>query len=305
MLCLMGPTASGKTVLGVTLARNLNCEIISVDSAMVYQGMDIGTAKPTLEEQCGIMHHLIDILDPAESFSTGQFRQRALALIDEIHERGKMPLLVGGTMLYFRALQHGLAELPAANPEVRRNIDEQGRNLGWSAMHARLQAIDPVAAARIHPNDPQRIQRALEVYEITGKSLTELCEASPQLDLPFRMVNLVLMPGNRNDLHERIKTRFIDMLERGLIEEVKSMIDRGDLNANKPAVRAVGYRQVWSYLHGEFDKNTMVERGIIATRQLAKRQMTWLRKESSPYIYRTGNANLQNLIMRDLEPFVL
>jgi len=301
----MGPTASGKSALGVMLARKLNCEIISVDSAMVYQGMDIGTAKPTLEEQCGIVHHLIDILDPVKPFSTGQFRQRTLALNDEIHARGKTPLLVGGTMLYFRALQHGLAELPAANPEIRRNIDEQGRNLGWLAMHARLQAIDPVAAARIHPNDPQRIQRALEVYEISGKTLTEQCEASLPIDLPFRMINLILAPDSRIELHERIKTRFVDMLDRGLIEEVKGMIDRGDLNTSNPAVRAVGYRQVWSYLHREFDKNTMVEQGIIATRQLAKRQMTWLRKESSPYIYRSGDANLQNIIMRDLEPFML
>jgi tRNA dimethylallyltransferase len=208
-------------------------------------------------------------------------------------------------MLYFRALQHGLAKLPEANSDIRRKLDERGRNLGWPAMHARLQEIDPVAAARIHPNDPQRIQRALEVYEISGKSLTEHWQVSPHCDLPFRMINLILAPASRSELHERIKTRFIGMLDRGLIDEVRSMVERGDLNSSKPAIRAVGYRQVWSYLHSEFDKNTMVERGIIATRQLAKRQMTWLRKEASPYIYRSGDANLQNLIMRDLEPFVL
>ncbi len=300
----MGPTATGKSELGVKLALDLGCEIVSVDSAMVYRGMDIGTAKPSLADRCGIPHHLIDILDQAESFSTGRFRREALILIDQIRDRGKIPLFVGGTMLYFRALQHGLAALPAANNEIRQKIDGEAQILGWSVMHNRLSEIDPSAARRIHRNDPQRIQRALEIYLVSGKSLSDHCAEASQEDAAFRWLNLVLKPNSRSELHGHIESRFIKMLDDGMIDEVQMMIKRGDLNDGNPSVRAVGYRQIWMYLHGIIDRTEMEKRGIIATRQLAKRQLTWLRKESSPYVYRSGGANLQKFILEDLEPFL-
>lgn len=287
----MGPTASGKSTLAVQLALALNGEIISVDSALVYRGMDIGTAKPTLEERGGIPHHLIDILDPTEAFSTGQFRTQALALMAEITQRGRIPILVGGTMLYFNALHTGLAVLPEADPVIRAKLDEDLKTLGKEALHQRLASIDPESAARIHPNDPQRIQRALEVYEISGKPLTAYF-ADVQQAIPYRIIKLIVAPNDRKILHELIAKRFMHMLEHGFIEEVETLINRGDLSEKMPSIRAVGYRQVWSYLHGEYDKTTMVEKGIAATRQLAKRQFTWLRREIDAISLQTDQADL-------------
>ncbi|WP_411727057.1 tRNA (adenosine(37)-N6)-dimethylallyltransferase MiaA [Methyloglobulus sp.] len=289
---LMGPTASGKTSLSVQLAQTLAGEIISVDSALVYRGMDIGTAKPSLSERGGIPHHLIDILDPAETFSTGQFRNKALALMDEIHQRGRIPILVGGTMLYFNALCGGLAQLPEANPVIRAKLDEELKTLGKEALHQRLASIDPESATRIHPNDPQRIQRALEVYEISGKPLTAYFTDAQQKDMPYQKIKLIIAPKERKTLHDIIARRFTQMLEQGFIEEVEELLSRGDLSENMPSIRAVGYRQVWSYLHGEYDKPTMVEKGIAATRQLAKRQFTWLRRETDAITLQTDQPDL-------------
>jgi tRNA dimethylallyltransferase len=276
---LMGPTASGKTALAVQLAHTVNAEIISVDSALVYQGMDIGTAKPSMKERDGIPHHLIDILDPAESFSTGRFKTVALEIMADITGRGKIPLLAGGTMLYFNVLFHGLASLPEANPAIRKKLDLELTQLGKAALHQRLAQIDPQSAARIHPNDPQRIQRALEVFEISGKPISSFFLQAKQDQIPYRKIKLIIAPEDRKILHAKIAQRFHKMLQQGLVDEVKGLFLRKDLNETMPAIRAVGYRQVWSYLQGEYDFATMTEKGIVATRQLAKRQFTWLRRE--------------------------
>lgn len=283
---LMGPTASGKTDLAVQLAQKIDAEIISVDSALVYKGMDIGTAKPTIEERQDIPHHLIDILDPAESYSTGSFRNQALDLMADITQRGKIPLLVGGTMLYFNALYHGLALLPEADQQIRQKLDDELASIGKEAMHSRLKLIDPEAANRIHPNDPQRVQRALEVYEISGKPITQFYKEAEEKTIPFKQIKLIVAPEDRKQLHEKIELRFNQMVKIGLIEEVKALYCRGDLTEKMPAIRAVGYRQTWLYLQGEYDLQTMIERGVIATRQLAKRQFTWLRREQDamPFI---------------------
>jgi len=293
----MGPTASGKTALSVQLAHALGGEIISVDSALVFKGMDIGTAKPTLEERGGIPHHLIDILDPSESFSTGQFRTRALALMDEISRRGKIPILVGGTMLYFNALLNGLAVLPEANSAIRAKLDQDLKQLGKDVLYQRLAQIDPLAAARIHPNDPQRIQRALEVYEISGKPLSSFFNADQGEDLPYQKIKLIIAPPDRKILHDIIAQRFRNMLEQGFINEVKTLYLRGDLTEKMPSIRAVGYRQVWTYLQGEDDLETMTEKAIIATRQLAKRQFTWLRRETDAISFQTGQADLLQKVL--------
>jgi tRNA dimethylallyltransferase len=294
---LMGPTASGKTALSVQLAHALGGEIISVDSALVFKGMDIGTAKPTLEERGGLPHHLIDILDPSESFSTGQFRTQALALMDAIIRRGKIPILVGGTMLYFNALLNGLAVLPEANPEIRAKLDQDLKQLGKEALHQRLAQIDPLAAARIHPNDPQRIQRALEVYEISGKPLSSFFNAAQGEDLPYQKIKLIIAPPDRKTLHNIIAERFRSMLEQGFINEVETLYHRGDLTEKMSSIRAVGYRQVWAYLQGKDDLETMTEKAIIATRQLAKRQFTWLRRETDAISFQTGQADLLQKVL--------
>lgn len=291
-LFLMGPTASGKSALAVQLAHALNGEIISVDSALVFKGMDIGTAKPTLAERQGIPHHLIDIIDPSESFSTGQFRNKALALMANISQRGKLPILVGGTMLYFNALSNGLAVLPVADSAIRAQLDLDLIELGKNALHQRLALVDPEAAARIHPNDPQRVQRALEVYAISGKSLTSFFTAEPAQSLPYRVIKLIIAPSDRKILHGVIAQRFMAMMEQGFMAEVETLYQRGDLNETMPAIRAVGYRQAWSYLQGDIDKDTLIETAIIATRQLAKRQFTWLRKETNALHFQTGQADL-------------
>lgn len=280
-VALMGPTASGKTRLAIELAQTLNGEVISVDSGLVYRGMDIGSAKPTIEERDGVPHHLIDIIDPSEAYSTGQFRDQALALINTITRRGRLPILAGGTMLYFNALFHGLANLPSADQDIRRCIDEEAAAEGWHYMHRLLADVDPVSARRIHPNDPQRIQRALEVYRISGRTLTDLWAEGESDSPPCRFIRLVVSPGNRELLHERIASRFLSMLDTGLVDEVYRLYERGDLDESMPSIRAVGYRQVWAYLKGEWDYATMTEKAITATRQFAKRQYTWLRREQA------------------------
>jgi tRNA dimethylallyltransferase len=296
----MGPTASGKTRLAIELAKALDGEVVSVDSALVYRGMDIGTAKPGLEERQGVPHHLIDILDPAEAYSTGRFREDALALLRDIHSRGKLPILAGGTLLYFNALFHGLSELPAADPEIRRQLDEEAAARGWAALHAELARVDPEAAARIHPHDPQRIHRALEVYRIAGIPLTALCRAAAPPPPPFEWVKRVVAPADRAALGERIRLRFLDMLARGLVEEVRALRERGDLDPGLPSMRAVGYRQVWAYLAGECGREAMVERGVIATRQFAKRQFTWLRREAQAPRYQSEDERLAERVLADL-----
>jgi len=295
---LMGPTASGKTALSVQLAQALGGEIISVDSALVFKGMDIGTAKPTLEERGGIPHHLIDILDPSESFSTGQFRTQTLALMEAITRRGKIPILTGGTMLYFNALLKGLAVLPEADPEIRAKLDQDLEQLGKEVLHQRLAVIDPQAAARIHPNDPQRIQRALEVYEISGKPLSSFFHTDQGEDLPYQKIKLIIAPSDRKILHDSIAQRFRNMLELGFINEVELLYQRGDLTEKMPSIRAVGYRQVWAYLQGEDDFETMAEKAIASTRQLAKRQFTWLRKETDAISFQTGQPDLLQKVLK-------
>ena len=295
----MGPTASGKTALAVELVQRWPFAIISVDSALVYRGMDIGTAKPDAETQQIAPHRLIDILDPADAYSAGQFRSDALREIAAIQALGHWPLLVGGTMLYFRALERGLAELPSADLTVRTRLAAEMAEQGSGALHDRLAQIDPMAAARIHPHDTQRIQRALEVYELTGQSLTELCQRSHHELLPFRIVKQIVAPVDRQWLHERIEQRFRAMLEQGFIAEVERLRARGDLDLNKPAMRAVGYRQVWEYLEGALDYPGMVERGVVTTRQFAKRQLTWLRAESGAlWLDSAAPGVLDRLIVR-------
>lgn len=279
IVCLMGPTASGKTQLAVQLVQHFPFEIISVDSAMVYRGMDIGTAKPDTHILQIAPHHLIDCRDPSEAYSAAQFKEDALQLISAIFARKKIPLLVGGTMLYFRALQQGLADMPSANAELREQLRQEGLRDGWPALHARLASVDPVSAARIHQHDSQRIQRALEVYLLTGINLTEWQKksSSDTENIFDHVINIAIAPQDRAILHARIAERFLKMLDEGFIEEVKTLYARGDLTLETPAIRSVGYRQVWEYLQGKLTYNEMTEKGIIATRQLAKRQLTWLR----------------------------
>lgn len=279
---IMGPTASGKSRLAIELAQSLGGEVISVDSALVFRGMDIGTAKPDLSEREGIPHHLIDILDPSESYSTGQFQKDAEKCILEITQRGKVPILAGGTMLYFHGLLHGISALPPADPDIRAALDSEARHHGWGVLHERLKAIDPVAADRIHPNDPQRIQRALEIHQLTGRSMTDVIAENPPPPKDFDVIPVLVAPKDRARLAERISQRFEAMLKKGLIEEVQALKDRGDLHLDLPSMRAVGYRQVWEHLEGNASFEEMRTRGITATRQFAKRQMTWLRKESFP-----------------------
>lgn len=276
VLFLMGPTASGKTELAIRLRQQYPVEIISVDSALIYKGMDIGTAKPDAEELSLAPHRLIDILDPSQAYSAADFRRDALAEIAKIHAEGKIPLLVGGTMLYFKALLQGLSPLPAADPEIRQQIEHEAQEKGWQALHDELRRIDPVSAERIHPNDPQRLSRALEVYRISGKSLTELTETKGE-PLPFRVKQFAVAPKDRALLHKRIELRFEKMIQAGFEDEVKALYAREDLHPDLPSIRCVGYRQMWEYLDGESTLEDAIFRGICATRQLAKRQITWLR----------------------------
>lgn len=278
VLCLFGPTASGKTDVAVALREHLPIELISVDSALVYRGMDIGTAKPDFETLEKAPHRLIDICEPTESYSAARFRQDALLEIERITAQGRIPLLVGGTMLYFKALLEGMSPLPSADPAVRQRIEARAKVDGWRALHNQLAAIDPVAAERIHPNDPQRLGRALEVYDITGRTLTDLQqERQPAALDGYEVLRIALVPADRVKLHQRIELRFQMMLEAGVIAEVKNLKERGDLSLDLPSMRCVGYRQIWEFLDGHCDRSMMVEKGVAATRQLAKRQLTWLR----------------------------
>jgi tRNA dimethylallyltransferase len=283
--CLLGPTASGKTAAALAYAahskaRGREVEIVSVDSALVYRSMDIGTAKPSAEERAAAVHHLIDIVDPADAYSAASFRADALRVTGEIVARGNVPLLVGGTMLYYRALTQGLNDLPTADPAVRAALDADAARDGWPALHARLAVVDPETAARLAPNDSQRIQRALEIYLLTGQPMSALLAAPTACTdeaARYRFVPVALEPSDRSVLHARIEQRFDAMLAAGLLDEVKALRARGDLNANLPSMRCVGYRQAWEYLDGAIDYDTMRDKGVFATRQLCKRQLTWLR----------------------------
>ena len=281
----MGPTASGKTGLAVELCQRFPLEIISVDSALVYRGMDIGTAKPDAQTLKLAPHRLIDIRDPAEPYSAAEFCEDARREMDAITAGGKVPLLAGGTMLYFRALERGLSELPAADPDVRERLERQAAKIGWDGMHAMLRQLDPQAAERIHPNDPQRIQRALEVIAVSGQSMSELFEQPADYALGYRLHKIIVSPEPRSVLHQRIEKRFDAMLAAGFIDEIKGLFSRSDLNADLPSMRAVGYRQAWAWLEGKYGFEHMREKAIAATRQLAKRQLTWLRRESGSVWY--------------------
>ncbi|MFN3709685.1 MAG: tRNA (adenosine(37)-N6)-dimethylallyltransferase MiaA [Alishewanella aestuarii] len=295
LICIMGPTASGKTALAIALKQQLQrAELISVDSALVYRGMDIGTAKPDATELAAAPHFLLDIRDPAQSYSAADFRQDALELIAAIRQRGNTPILVGGTMLYFKALLQGISSLPAADPAVRAELEAEAAVKGWQVMHQQLAQLDPVAAARIHPNDPQRINRALEVYRLTGQSLTALTaqQAEP---LPYQVRQFAIAPTDRAELHRRIEQRFLQMLAQGFEQEVRQLYQRGDLHPDLPSIRCVGYRQMWDYLAGGVDYDTMVSQGIAATRQLAKRQLTWLRSWPNLHWLKTEAPLAENL----------
>lgn len=289
IFCLMGPTASGKTGLACELVQHLPFEIISVDSAMIYRGMNIGTAKPSAQELLQAPHHLIDIKDPTESYSAAQFCSDATALCDSILNKGKIPLLVGGTMMYFNALQKGLSILPEADEQIRRQLEDEAAQIGWDVLYQKLQAVDPVTAGRLHAHDTQRIQRALEVFYLTGTPLSAFL-AEEKKEAKYRFVNLVLFPEDRAWLHERIAQRFKHMLDDGLIDEVGQLQGHWNLERNLPSMRCVGYRQVLEYLQGDYDFPAMCEKGIAATRQLAKRQLTWLRHWDDVLRYDSQNT---------------
>lgn len=300
-ICLLGPTASGKTDLAISLAQALPCEIISVDSAMVYRTMDIGTAKPTRQELEKAPHRLINICEPTDIYSAGNFCEDVKCELGAIQQANHIPLLVGGTMMYFNALQKGMAVLPKADPLVREQISQDATLLGWPEMHARLAKVDPEAAAKIHSQDPQRISRALEVFILTGRPLSSFHEERHQAPLSdYHVINLALVPQDRSWLHERIARRFQQMLEVGLVEEVRQFYEDPRMHVDLPAMRMVGYRQVWGYLAGEYDYHEMVERGVAATRQLAKRQLTWLRSWDDLIVYDPRDPNLLEKVLMSL-----
>ncbi|MUH72849.1 tRNA (adenosine(37)-N6)-dimethylallyltransferase MiaA [Psychrosphaera haliotis] len=297
VISIMGPTASGKTDLAMQLADLINGDLISVDSALIYKGMDIGTAKPTPDELSKYPHQLISFLDPAEVYSAADFRKDALEAIEKSFNKGKTPILVGGTMMYFKALVEGISDLPEANSEIRTQIETLANDKGWQHVHDLLAEVDPVAAKRIHPNDPQRINRAYEVYLISGKSMTELMSQEKQ-PIPYNIKQFAFMCDDKTELHKRIEQRFDIMLEQGFKGEVERLIQRPDLHLDLPSIRAVGYRQMWQHLKGELDWNEMVFRGVVATRQLAKRQLTWLRSWPNVMYLEVGKQkeNLQRVI---------
>lgn len=278
VIAIIGPTTSGKTAVALELASHLPCEIISVDSALVYRDMNIGTAKPSDKELATVPHHLIDIIEPTSNYSVAQFTTDAMYLIQSIQQQGKIALLVGGTMLYYYSLTNGLDNLPSANPLIRKKLEKEAAQQGWPELHKKLMQLDPDTGKKISPNDSQRIQRALEVFELTGKSFSSLISGQKKRTFPFELVTFALEPSNRVKLHERIAQRFDKMLENdALIEEVYTLRKHYDLNPAMPSMRCVGYRQTWQYLEGKFDRSTLRDKGIAATRQLAKRQLTWLR----------------------------
>ncbi len=296
VICLMGPTASGKTALAFELYDALPCEIISVDSALVYKNMDIGTAKPTPAELAKYPHRLIDIKDASESYSAAEFCQDALREVAEIRAKGRIPILVGGTMMYFKSLIEGISPLPEANGEIRAKIEAKAKVEGWQALHDELSKIDPTSAERIHPNDPQRLTRALEVFRITGNTLTQLTAIKGET-LSGNVLQFAIAPKERKDLHARIELRFRQMIAQAFEQEVVKLKERGDLHENLPSIRCVGYRQMWQYLHGEYNHDEMVFKGICATRQLAKRQLTWLRNwPSLTWLDMENKNNLQEIL---------
>jgi len=280
-LVLTGPTGSGKSAWALRLAQELPIEIISADSAQVYRGLDIGTAKPTADIRARLPHHLVDIRDPAQRYSAGDFVRDARAAIAAVQARGRLPVLVGGTLLYLRALLRGIAELPAASPAVRARIEQEAAARGWAAMHAELARIDPRAAAKIHPNDPQRIQRALEVHAVSGRTISDWQASATAPPADIRWLQFALVPGDRSALARALAARFESMLEAGLLAEVTTLYQRGDLDAELPSIRSVGYRQLWAHCAGETSLQTAARLAITATRQLAKRQLTWLRSEDA------------------------
>lgn len=296
IICLMGPTASGKTDLAIRLCQYLNTEVISVDSALVYKGMDIGSAKPNAEELALAPHRLIDLIDPADSYSAADFRRDALDNIAQLHSQGKIPLLVGGTMMYFKALLEGLSPLPNADQAIRAELEQEAQLKGWPALHQELTQVDPVAAAKINENDSQRINRALEVYRLTGKPMSELQKVKSE-PLPFDVLQFAIAPSDRAVLHQRIEKRFKIMLDMGFEKEVLALYTRKDLHPDLPSIRCVGYRQMWDYLAGEDDYDEMVFKGIAATRQLAKRQLTWLRGwQNITWLESGDEENLQRVL---------
>lgn len=296
IICLMGPTASGKTDLAIQLCQHLNTEVISVDSALVYKGMDIGSAKPNAEELALAPHRLIDLIDPADSYSAADFRRDALDNIAQLHSQGKIPLLVGGTMMYFKALLEGLSPLPNADQAIRAQLEIEAQEKGWPAMHKMLSEVDPVAASKINENDSQRINRAQEVYRLTGKPMSELQKVKVE-PLPFDVLQFAIAPSDRAVLHQRIEKRFKIMLDMGFEKEVMTLYQRKDLHPDLPSIRCVGYRQMWDYLAGECDYDEMVFKGIAATRQLAKRQLTWLRGwQNITWLESGDEENLQRVL---------
>jgi tRNA dimethylallyltransferase len=304
---LMGPTAAGKTGLAVELHQRFPLDVISVDSAMVYRGMDIGTAKPDAATLARAPHRLIDIREPFEPYSAAEFREDALREMAAITSAGRIPLLVGGTMLYFRALSQGLAQLPKASPEVRKRLEAQAQIMGWAGLHQQLAQLDPAAAERIHPNDPQRIQRALEVIEVSGRKMSELQSEHRLLEeeqCGYRILRLIVCPSERLTLHRNIEKRFQNMLEQGFIDEVRELRGRGDLTAELPAMRCVGYRQVWNYLEDELDQQLMIRKAVAATRQLAKRQLTWLRQQPAALWYDLALDSAHKSVFRDVAKFI-
>ena len=302
---IMGPTASGKTGLAVELYQHLPVELISVDSALVFKDMDIGTAKPDASILAQAPHHLIDLIPPTEVYSAATFRNDALKLMAEITARGKVPLLVGGTMLYFKALQGGLSQLPEADSNVRQKLDAQAAQIGWPAMHDKLAEIDPETAARLEPADAQRVQRALEVYEISGKTMTELHQSSMSDKLPYQLLKIALTPSDRSVLHDRIAIRFDDMLKQGFVDEVKRLLLKyPSLNADMPSMRCVGYRQALEYLAGNYDVAELRDRGIFATRQLAKRQLTWLRGMDDTFEVNCLNPKMLETVLNELNQVI-
>ena len=297
----MGPTASGKTRVAVDLVKNSPVDIISVDSAMVYRGLDIGTAKPGADILKIAPHRLIDICDPDASYSAGQFVEDATTEIAAIHSQGRIPLLVGGTGLYFRSLESGFSDLPGTDPVIRARLDEEAKAMGWEYMYSRLADIDPKSVERIHRNDPQRIQRALEIYEISGIPPSELYARGRKSSHSHPVIKVIIAPEDRKDLHAAIEERFLKMLEAGFVEEVAGLRDRVNLDPGMPSMRLVGYRQVWSYLDATCDYNTMIKKGIVATRQLAKRQLTWLRSEQNALWLDSNNAELSQFLLNYLK----
>ncbi len=302
---LMGPTASGKTGLAVELYQHLPIELISVDSALVFKGMDIGTAKPDAATLARAPHHLIDLIPPTQVYSAANFRNDALKLMADITARGKVPLLVGGTMLYFKALQGGLSALPEVDVQVRAKLDAEAAQIGWAEMHAKLAAIDPETAARLQPSDAQRIQRALEVYEISGKTMTALHRAPVINELPYRLFKIALVPSDRKVLHDRIALRFGDMLKQGFVDEVKRLLKTyPELKPELPSMRCVGYRQALEHLAGDYDLAELRDRGIFATRQLAKRQLTWLRGMDDTFELDCLNPNMYELVFNQIKQLI-